>query len=102
MHRWIDEYKRGWKVRNLVTPDQLLEFAHDHGFEEIECLNLTPYLELNRPRDRLIRIMVALGRPLNFRGEGWNNLLGGNALQACNRGGAIEYWYILLEKQNSP
>jgi len=83
-----------------VTPDQLLEHARDHGFEEIARLNLTPYLELNRPRDRLIRIIVALGRPLNLRGEGWNNLLGGNAVQVCIRGGAIEYWYILLEKQN--
>ena len=99
--RWFDEYRRGWKVHSLVTPDQLLRQASSHGFDNIARLNLTPYLELNRPRDRLIRALVALGRQLKPHGEWWSSLLGGNALQACIKEGVVEYWYILLEKRDS-
>jgi cyclopropane fatty-acyl-phospholipid synthase-like methyltransferase len=98
LRRRIDEFRSGWKVRHLAMPEQLIETAQNHGFDIIRRADLTPYLELDRPRDRLIRILVALGRPFKPGGQWWSNLLGGNALQACIRAGIVEYWYLLFEK----
>ena len=79
--RWLAEFRTGWRVGSLLTVDQIGAVAAEHGLQLVRDVDLTPYLELRRPRDRFITALVALGRPLRPSGELWYSLLGGNALQ---------------------
>jgi hypothetical protein len=71
--------------------DQVAAAAAQHGLVLEDDLDLTPDLELRRPRDRFIAAMVAAGRPLRLRGEYWRMLCGGDALQWCLLHGLLNY-----------
>jgi hypothetical protein len=89
--RWLDEFRHGWVAPSLVTAEEADEAAKVAGFELQKTLDLTPYLELRRPRDRALSVAVALGRWLPIRGYRWRSLVGGNALQLALKSGLIEH-----------
>ncbi|MFW5728778.1 MAG: SAM-dependent methyltransferase [bacterium] len=92
--RVIREYVRGWHVDNLVTPAEVTERAHYAGLVLENREDLTPHLELGRPRDRAIRAVVPVLRlvPLPFAWR--DNFIGGNAIQECLRRGLIGYYVL--------
>ena len=96
--RHLQEHRLGWHAQNRLTHGELLELVVKHGFRERKVQDLTPYLELDRIRDIIIRIVVSLGRGLPIRHSAWENMLGGNALQLCLKGELLSYLYISLEK----
>jgi SAM-dependent methyltransferase len=49
--RWIDRFRRGWVASNLCTEDEAKERAARAGFSHVTTIDLTPYLEIRRPRD---------------------------------------------------
>ncbi|WP_426513036.1 hypothetical protein ACPPVO_21735 [Dactylosporangium sp. McL0621] len=65
--------------------------AAEHGLTLDDERDLTPYLDLRRPRDRFIAALVGAGRPLPLRGEYWRMLRGGDALQWCLLNGLLNY-----------
>jgi cyclopropane fatty-acyl-phospholipid synthase-like methyltransferase len=89
--RWLDEFRAGWRVGSLVTVDHLAAMAAGHGLALIGDRDLTPALELRRPRDRWISAIVMLGGSLRPRGEYWRSLVGGNALQLALIHGLLTY-----------
>jgi len=96
---WLHEFRQGWKIGSLVTVDTACAAARSAGFALIRVLDLTPFLELRRPRDILISILVGTGRLLKFRGGNyWSALSGGNALQFAIGSGAICYQYLVFER----
>ncbi len=100
--RVIREYIRGWHVENLVTVADLTEWARRAGLVPAGREDLTPHLELGRPRDRMIRALVPLLRlvPLPF---GWrDNFIGGNAIQESLRRGLIGYWFLEFARGDTP
>ena len=83
----------------LVTVEDAVRHAADAGLVLESDTDLTPYLELRRPRDRAISVAVALARgPLRPRSEYWRMLAGGDALQHCLTGGLIDYRLLVLTR----
>ncbi|WP_433077393.1 SAM-dependent methyltransferase [Dactylosporangium sp. CA-052675] len=89
--RRLAEFRDGWRVGSLLTVEQVRAAAAEHGLELTGDVDLTPYLELRRPRDRFIAALVAAGRPLRLSGEYWKMLSGGDALQWCLLNGLLHY-----------
>jgi len=98
--RLIRLFKLGWQVHSLCVPSDLQQSAGKHGFlpaRERET-DLTPYLELNRPRDVFIRILVKLFWWVPPRWPFWQNLLGGDSLQRLLLGGDLRYLLFHFKK----
>jgi hypothetical protein len=95
--RWLREVRTCWLANTLVRTEEAVELARRAGFEPRKNLDLTPYLELGRMRDRLISLVVALGRHLPLTGFGFRSLVGGNALQRALESGLIEYRFLVWQ-----
>jgi cyclopropane fatty-acyl-phospholipid synthase-like methyltransferase len=96
--RWIEEFRRGWRVGSLVTVEQARALAAAEGLTLVHDLDLTPHLELRRPRDRWLSLLVALVRPFQPSGDYWHALLGGNALQLALLDGVLNYRFLKFER----
>jgi cyclopropane fatty-acyl-phospholipid synthase-like methyltransferase len=94
----LDDFRRGWRVGSLITVANAVEVAQTFGLRCRSVLDLTQFLELGRPRDRLIRLLTAVGKHLPISGEYWNALVGGNALQSLLESGAVSYSVLAFER----
>jgi SAM-dependent methyltransferase len=103
--RWLDDFRKGWRVGSLVSSSQATELARAQGLELVQSTDLSAFLELERPRDRLIQLVIALTSPLApFAPDvpWWLNLLGGHALQQGLLAGVIEYRFCVWQKGAMP
>jgi cyclopropane fatty-acyl-phospholipid synthase-like methyltransferase len=89
--RTIGEVRDGWLAQSLITLDEANALAGRAGFSLIKNIDLTPSLDLRRPRDLIVSLAVALGRYLPLSGYRWRSLVGGNALQIALVRGLIEF-----------
>lgn len=87
----IERFRRGWHINTLLTSDELQATASAAGFAHESTHELSSYLELRRPRDRVIAALVAPAGWLPWRWTHLDPLLGGTALQTCLANGWIEY-----------
>ena len=94
--REIERFTRGWHINTLLDRDQLQAFAREAGFEHDSTIDLSSYLELNRPRDRAIKMFVALAGWMRW--SRLDHLVGGSALQECLERGWIGYDLALFER----
>jgi SAM-dependent methyltransferase len=86
--RAIRRFKRGWHINSLLAADELRSLAGRAGFEHESTDDLSSYLELRRPRDRVIDAIF--GR-LPLEATRFGHLAGGSALQQSLAGGWIGY-----------
>lgn len=96
--RWLSDFQHGWRVGTLVTLERASQLAEDQGFRLIRDTNLTSQLELNRPRDIVIRTLTSLGGWLPIEHPRWLKLVGGNALQRCLLNDLVEYRFVVWER----
>ncbi len=96
--RWLEEFRSGWRLSSLIHREEADAIAAAQRLRPVEDRDLTPFLNLDRPRDRAIRVAVALGRPLRLRHPRWLNLLGGNALRQCLKQGLVSYRFRVWTK----
>lgn len=89
--RTVEEFTRGWHVNTLLTRDAMIAIARTAGFDHESSTDLTPMLEIGRPRDRAIAVSVALLKWLPYAGERYDYVIGGDALQTCLAKGWIRY-----------
>ncbi|MCC7179647.1 MAG: class I SAM-dependent methyltransferase [Acidobacteria bacterium] len=87
----LEQFMRGWHVNTLLTADELRDLAGTAGFAHERTTELTPWLELGRPRDRVIAAFVALFGWLPLSRTRVSHVVGGSALQTCLRRGWIGY-----------
>jgi predicted O-methyltransferase YrrM len=99
LSRRLREFRRGWRISSLLTTEEAEGLAAPQGFQLTRREDLTSYLELDRPRDILIRALVPLARPLIGRSVRWSHLFGGNALQICLKAGVISYQFLVFRKE---
>jgi SAM-dependent methyltransferase len=97
--RLIREFNEGWVTSPTNTVPAVEACAARHGLGLVENVDFTPYLELGRPRDRLIAAFVALTRHMPVQSEYFKNFLGGNALNESLRKGVLEYRFLVFEKR---
>jgi SAM-dependent methyltransferase len=96
--RIVDSVRQGWLTHSLMTPGQANAYAERAGFRLLKNLDLTPYLELGRPRDRLIRALLSLGRFIPVPGHALRSLVGGSALQTALGSGVIEFRFVVWRR----
>ena len=88
--RAIERFCEGWHINTLIDRDTLRTLAREAGFAHETTVDLSSYLELGRPRDRVIHALAALLRWLPGQAR-FGHLTGGSALQTCLRAGWIGY-----------
>lgn len=98
--RLVENYRKGWHIHTLFTLKTMDSLAKRNGFRRVDGLDLSPFLELDRLRDRLIRIMLIAvrlfpGRIPSPRRAWLSDLKGGNALQLCLKRRIIGYYFTL-------
>ncbi|MEW2430088.1 class I SAM-dependent methyltransferase [Micromonospora sp. NPDC047644] len=102
--RCLDQFRAGWRIGSLHTIAELAAMSERVGLRIVEDLDLTSYLRLGRPRDRVINLVVGatsvVPRLRNRLVEMpfWANMLGGSALQHGLSRRWLEYHLIVLEK----
>jgi cyclopropane fatty-acyl-phospholipid synthase-like methyltransferase len=89
--RTVEEFKSGWHINTLLERDALVSLARMHGFRHESTIDLTPYIEINRPRDRVIAAYVAVLKRLPIGRDRFDYVIGGDALQTCLAKGWIGY-----------
>lgn len=94
----IERFCRGWHVNALLQPGELHSLARAAGFEHDSTLDLSPYLEINRTRDRVINALLALLGWLPLDRTPLCHLVGGSALQTCLARGWIGYEFALFRR----
>jgi SAM-dependent methyltransferase len=97
--RAIDRFRRGWHVNTLLSRDELQACARSAGFEHESSVDLSPWLEIRRARDRIINRLCAVAEPFGFGGLGLDFLLGGRALQECLANGWIGYDFTVFRRR---
>lgn len=97
--RAIEQFCRGWHVNSLVDGDRLRALAGAHGFAHESTVDLSPYLELGRARDRLLRALLPVLGLLPFTANRIDYLSGGSALQECLARGWIGYDFVTFRSE---
>jgi len=87
----IERFCRGWHVNSLLQRDDLQARAREAGFEHEATVDLSPYLELGRIRDRVLDALVRVLERLPVDPRRFDHLSGGIALQTCLGRGWIGY-----------
>jgi cyclopropane fatty-acyl-phospholipid synthase-like methyltransferase len=98
--RYIEEFRRGWRIGTLITPEQAQTTAESVGLRLVSDRDLTPYLRLASPRNRLLRLFADVANlfPVARRSPYWSSKIGGAALQRGLRAGALAYRLIIFER----
>jgi cyclopropane fatty-acyl-phospholipid synthase-like methyltransferase len=96
--RWLEEARTSWLANTLVSTEEATDLAVRAGFSLEKNVDLTPHLEIGRPRDRAVSLLVAFGRHLPLRGPTWRSLVGGNALQRALSMGLLEYRFLVWRR----
>ncbi|MFG1838152.1 SAM-dependent methyltransferase [Micromonospora sp. NPDC049175] len=102
--RCLDQFRAGWRVGSLHTVGELVAMSERAGLRLVEDLDLTAYLRLGRPRDRLIKLAVGATAVVPRLRERvvempfWANMIGGSALQVGLSRRWLEYHLVVLEK----
>lgn len=97
----IEQFRRGWHVNTLIASGELLALAGDAGFTHESTVDLSSYLELNRPRDRAIEVLVAAIGWLPGHWSRADHLVGGSALQRCLSRGWIGYDLAVFRRRDA-
>jgi SAM-dependent methyltransferase len=96
--RWLERFRRGWHVHNLLTVEQADQLAWQAGFNLLGSVDLTPFIRSSHPW--LLAMLATITR-LPLRWAYWQNLSGGSALQVCIRQGWTCYRALIWEKEES-
>jgi ubiquinone/menaquinone biosynthesis C-methylase UbiE len=94
----LDDVRRHWLARSLVTVARVAAVAEQHGFVLTTDRDLTSQLELARPRDRVISTLVAFGKRLTFGGYRFRSFVGGHALQQALLCGLLEFHALVFRR----
>lgn len=94
----VERFCRGWHINSLMTTDELRKLATRAGFAAESTVDLTPYLELGRPRDRVLSALMTPMSWLPWQSTRLDPLIGGTALQTCLANGWIQYTLNVFRK----
>src|SRR3954447_2581070 len=98
VERAIERFRVGWHVNSLLEAGELQSLARESGFAHESTSDLSPYLELRRPRDRVIDAAVALFGRLPLEKTRFGHLAGGSALQQGLANGWIGYELMVFTR----
>jgi tocopherol O-methyltransferase len=99
---WVQRFRDGWKAFNVISESEAHALAQPHGFEPVETLDLTPFLEIRRPRDYAMGALMRCFGWLPIDGSYWSMLYGGHALQVALKRGWIRHQVLVLRRSPQP
>jgi ubiquinone/menaquinone biosynthesis C-methylase UbiE len=94
----VAQFQRGWHVNTLLTAAELRDTAATAGFTPVATTDLTPYLDLGRPRDRAIAVLAGIFGALPGMSTRMAPLIGGHALQTCLQRGWIGHDFAVFRR----
>jgi SAM-dependent methyltransferase len=94
----IERFRRGWHINSLLDAKTLQALARAAGFVHESTEDLSPYLELHRPRDRAVNVLLNLFGWLPLHRTPFGHLVGGSALQDCLTRGWIGYDLVVFRR----
>jgi SAM-dependent methyltransferase len=94
----LARFRHGWHVNSLLETGELKSLAAEAGFGHERTVDLSPYLELHRPRDRAVNVFLALFGWLPLQRTPLGHLVGGSALQRCLTRGWIAYELVVFRR----
>lgn len=97
--RAIERFCRGWHVNALLDRDALQALARTHGFAHDATVDLSPYLELGRARDRALNAVMPLLNLLPLNAGRFDYVSGGIALQQCLARGWVGYDFVTFRSE---
>lgn len=92
------DFVEGWKSWGLRSLDVFIAQVEAEGFKLELSRDLSPYLELGRPRDLAIRAFLPFLKFLAYRRAWMQNMRGGNALQLLLKEGRISYQFLRFRR----
>ncbi|HET7474871.1 MAG TPA: methyltransferase domain-containing protein [Dermatophilaceae bacterium] len=96
--RWLDDVRDGWLGFGLCAVSHAVSVASAHGLSLVAEEDLTPWLELRRPRDHAVSLLLSITRPLRLRGAYLGSLAGGDALQRALIAGVLGYRVLTFQR----
>jgi hypothetical protein len=102
--RCLAQFRAGWRTGRLHTVVELAAMSKRAGLRLVEDMDLTGYLRLGRPRDRLINLVIGATRalpglrPRLVEKPFWANMIGGSALQTGLSRGWLGYHLLVLDR----
>jgi ubiquinone/menaquinone biosynthesis C-methylase UbiE len=97
--RTVRQFVRGWHINSLITAQRLRSLAAEAGFAHESTTDLTPFLELQRPRDRAIGVLAGMVAWLPVVSTRLAPLVGGHALQTGLARGWIAYELTVFRRE---
>jgi SAM-dependent methyltransferase len=94
----LQDFRWGWHAASLMTTAEADHLAAATGLSLLSDRDLTPHLDLDRPRDRVLGAFLPLARPFLPDAPRVRSLVGGNALRKCLKRGSIEYRFRVWSK----
>jgi len=98
-HAWAQRFRAGWKGFNVVTEAEAHALADQAGFEPVTSIDLTPFLDIHRPRDYAMGALMRCFGWLPVRGSYWSMLYGGHALQLSLKRGWIQHLLLVWQRR---
>lgn len=95
----IERFCRGWHINALLEREALHAMAGKHGLVHDSTVDLSPYLELGRPRDRALKALLPLLNLLPLAAGRFDYLSGGSALQECLANGWVAYEVVTFRSE---
>jgi hypothetical protein len=103
--RCVAQFRAGWRIGSLYPVAEFAAMSERAGLRLVEDVDLTSYLRLGRPRDRVIDLVVGATGVLPWIRDRmvekpfWANMIGGSALQTGLSRRWLEYRLLVLERQ---
>jgi hypothetical protein len=94
----VDQFRRGWRLNALVTVSEVPAAAARAGFVHERTTELTPWLKLDRPRERSLALLSLLLGQVPWLPQRTGRFLGGSALRHGLRRGWIGYDLLLFRR----
>lgn len=98
---FLQDFQQGWHASSLIRPELAKSLAGEVQLQLIQQKDLTPYLDIGRPRDKAIGLMIRLAGKWMRKSTYFQSLTGGYAKQQCIRRGLVAYQMLVFEKMGS-
>jgi len=96
--RHLDTYRAHWLAPGVQPLDAMVRWASEAGLTLERSQDLTPWIRLGRPRDRLIRWTRPLWSWLTRFSDYAKSLSGGDARQRCLQAGETNFRLLVFTR----
>ncbi|MEL7533327.1 MAG: class I SAM-dependent methyltransferase [Bacteroidota bacterium] len=98
-HQQLSSFRQGWMAGSLLSQAGAESIAQKRGFRLLSSRNLSPFMQLGRPRDKVIGLMVALAGKWMQKSTYFKMMHGGYAKQQSLKQDLLRYQMLVWERE---